>query len=167
MVMAALFASYTAVSQKLGLAFENGRIHGVVDGVALQMWFGAHSVHTVAVLTHNAPIELGVATKGLVAKVAEVFGSHSGSIGDAAFDAVFRVKAADTSRVATLLSPAARAALIEVASEHLHPAVDAHTVHLRRFSQSAISDDVQTIERDFREAARLARVLGDSFAQPQ
>jgi len=162
--MASLFSHYTAVSKKLGLAFENGRIHGVVDGVALQMWFGAHSVHTVAVLTRSAPIELGIATKGLVAKVAEVFGSHAGAIGDAAFDAVFRVKASDPARVAALLSPAARTALLQVATEHLHPAVDAHTVHLRRFSQSAISDDEQTIERDFREAARLARVLGESFA---
>ena len=163
MVMAALFTHYTAVSRKLGLAFEDGRIHGVVDGVVVQMWFGAHSVHTMGVLTRAAPIELGVATKGLVAKVGELFGSHSGAIGDAAFDAVFRVKASDPARVAALLSPAARAALLEVASEHLHPAVDAHTVHLRRFTQSAIADDEQTIERDFREAARLARVLGDSF----
>jgi hypothetical protein len=44
--------------------------------------------------------------------------------------------------------------------------VATRTVHLRRFSQSAISDHEQTIERDFREAARLARVLGESFRDP-
>jgi hypothetical protein len=163
MVMAALFSHYTNVSNKLGLAFEDGRIHGTVDGVPVQMWFGAHSVHTVAMLTRPAPIELGVATKGLVAKVAEVFGSHSGELGDAAFDKVFRVKAADPTRIAALLAPPARTALLEVASEDLHPAVDAHSVHLRRFSGSAVSDSEAVIERDFREAARLARVIGESF----
>ena len=30
MVMNALFANYTAVAQRLGLAWEDGRIHGVV-----------------------------------------------------------------------------------------------------------------------------------------
>ncbi len=163
MVMGALFSHYTAVSKRLGLAFEDGRIHGVVDGVPLQMWFGAHSVHTMAVLLRPAPIELSVATKGLVGKIAEIFGSHAGEIGDAAFDDVFRVKTSDVARVSALLTPAARKALLAVASEDLHPAVDAHSVHLRRFSSSAIDDSEAIIERDFREAARLSRVLGEAF----
>src|SRR5262245_5491812 len=158
MVMAALFAHYTAVSQRLGLAFEDGRIHGVVDGVSLQMWFGAHSVHTTAILVRPAPIELSVATKGLVTKVAELFGSHAGETGDAEFDAVFRVKTSDPARAAALLTPDVRKVLLEIASEDLHPAIDPHVVHLRRFSGSAISDSEATIERDLREAARLARV---------
>jgi hypothetical protein len=164
MVMAALFSHYTAVSQKLGLTFEEGRIHGAVDGVAVQMWFGAHSVHTLAVLVRAAPFELGIATKGLVAKAAELFGSHAGEIGDAEFDKVFRVKGADPAKVSALLTADARKALLEVASEELHPAVDAHSVHLRRFSGGAVSDSEIVIERDFREAARLSRVLGQSFS---
>lgn len=163
MVMSALFTHYTAVSRKLGLTFEDGRIHGAVDGVPLQMWFGAHSVHTVAVLLRPAPLELSVATKGLVAKVAELFGSHTGELGDADFDRVFRVKTADVARAAALLTPAARKALLEIASEDLHPAVDAHSVHLRRFSHGAVYDDEAVIERDFREAARLSKVLGQAF----
>lgn len=163
MVMAALFSHYTAVSQRLGLAFEDGRIHGVVDGVPLQMWFGGHSVHTVAVLIRSAPIEIGIATKGLVAKAAGLFGSHTGEIGDPEFDRVFRVKTADPARAAALLTPDARKALLEVASEELHPAVDSHSVHLRRFSHGAVYDNEAVIERDFREAARLSRILGQSF----
>lgn len=167
MGMEALFVHYAAVSKKLGLTFElkKGRIHGVVDGVPVQMWFGAHSVHTMGILQHPAPIELGIATKGLVAKVAELFGSHAGEIGDPDFDKVFSIKAADLARVASLLDSEARRALLEVASEELHPAVDGHSVHLRRFSGSAISDSEEIIERDFREAARLAVVLGDAFAR--
>jgi len=165
MVMASLFSHYTAVSQRLHLTFEDGRIHSVVDGVPLQMWFGAHSVHTVAVLLRPAPFELGIATKGLVDKAAELFGSHAGMIGDPAFDAVFRVKGADPARIAALLTPEVRAALLEVATEALHPAIDAHSVHLRRFSHGAAYDSEDVIERDFREAARLSRVLGAAFGR--
>ena len=165
MVMASLFAQYTNVSRRLGLAFEDGRIHGVLDGVPIQMWFGTHSVHTMAMLSQAAPFEIGIATKGLVEKAAELFGSHGGQIGDAAFDKVFRVKGTDPARLAKLLTPEARAALLEIASEDLHPAVDAHTVHLRRFSSGAAFDTEEVIERDFREAVRLARLLGAAFGR--
>ena len=47
--------------------------------------------------------------------------------------------------------------------EGLHPALDAHSVHLRRFSSSALDDGQVKIERDFREAARLARAVSNSF----
>jgi hypothetical protein len=166
MVMGVIFASYTAVSKRLGLAFEDGRIHGSVDGVPVQMWFGTHAVHVGALLLRPAPVDLSIATKGLIAKLGDLFGGHGGEIGDPAFDKVFAVKASNVAQVSTLLDPPARIALLEVAAEGLHPAVDAHSIHLRRFSSSALSDSEQVIERDFHEAARLARLLGDSFARP-
>ncbi len=164
-MMASLFASYTAVSKKLGLAFEDGRIHGVVDGVALQMWFGTHAVHVGALLLKPAPIDLSVVTKGLIGKLGSLFGGHSDQLGDPEFDKVFSVKASNVSQVAALFDPIARKALLEVAEAGYHPALDAHTLHLRRFSASAAADSEVDVERDFREAARLARILGESFAR--
>jgi hypothetical protein len=163
MLMGALFTNYAAVSKRLGLAAEHERIHGVLDGVSLQMGFGTHTVHVGALLPRPAPIELSIATRTLIGKLGELFGGHSGQLGDPAFDAVFSVKASSCSRVAALLNPEARHVLLELEKEGLHPAVDAHAIHLRRFSASAISDSEQTIERDFRQAARLARVMSHSF----
>lgn len=165
MVMKAIFASYTTASQRLGLAFEDGRIHGALDGVPVQMWFGTHAVHVGALLPRPAPFDLSVATKTLVSKLGDLFGGHGAGIGDAKFDETFAVKSSNAPRVAELLGDEARRALLDIAAEGLHPAFDAHSVHLRRFSASAASDSVETIERDFREAARLARVLGDSFGR--
>jgi hypothetical protein len=163
MVMNAIFANYTAAAKKLGLVWENGRIHGVVDGIALQMSFGAHSVHVTALLPVPASFELSVVTKGLIGKLADLFGGHAGALGDPELDKVFAVKASNVSRVATMLGPEARRTLLEIEKEGLHPAVDAHAVHLRRFSASAIDDGQDKVERDFREAARLARAVSDSF----
>ncbi len=163
MVMSAIFASYTAVAQKLGLAWEEGRIHGTVDGISLQMSFGAHSVHVTALLPTAASMELSVVTKGLIGKLADLFGGHTDALGDPELDRVFAVKASNVARAAGMLNPEARRALLEIEREGLHPAIDAHSVHLRRFSTSAIDDSEEKVERDFREAARLARVVSSSF----
>jgi hypothetical protein len=161
--MAALFTNYTAVSKRLGLAFEDGRIHGALDGILVQMGFGTYEVHVGALLPRPAPIDLSIATKTLIGKLGELFGGHSGQVGDAEFDAVFSVKATNVERAAALLNSEARQVLLELEREGLHSAVDAHSVHLRRFSASAIADSEQTIERDFRQAARLAQVVSRSF----
>lgn len=163
MVMNAIFANYTAVAQRLGLVWEDGRIHGIVDGIALQMSFGMHSVHVTALLPTPAPIELSVATKGLIEKLGDLFGGHGAALGDPELDKVFAVKATNVTRVAELLGPEARRALIEIEKEGLHPALDAHSVHLRRFSTSAADDGQDKVERDLREAARLARAVSNSF----
>ncbi|HEY8042519.1 MAG TPA: hypothetical protein VIF15_22110 [Polyangiaceae bacterium] len=161
--MSALFANYTAVSKRLGLAFEDGRIHGMLDGIALQMSFGTYAVHVAALLPRTAPLDLSIATKTLIGKLGDLFGGHSQRIGDPEMDKVFSVKASDVDRVAALLGPEARRALLDLEKEGLHPSVDAHSIHLRRFSASAIDDSQEKIERDFREAARLARVVSDAF----
>jgi hypothetical protein len=159
-----ILGNYKTVSERLGLTIQDGRIHGVIDGVPIQMWFGAHSTHTGALLPRPAPIDLSIVTKGLISKLGDLFGGHSGGIGDAEFDKVFSVKAADPVRVAGLLDPDARKALLEAAKEGLHPAVDPHSIHLRRFSQGGLADSEQVIERDFHEATRLAKIVGGSFA---
>ena len=158
-----LFVHYATVSKRLGLAFEEGRIHGVLDGVPLQMSFGTHSVHVTALLRHAAPVDVSIATKGLVEKLKELFGGHGDTIGEPALDAVFVFKTSNPSRLAQLLDPTTRLALLDAAALGLHPAVDSHSIHLRRFSSSAISDDEATIERDFRLAVKLARIISDSF----
>lgn len=163
MVMNALFANYTAVAHRLGLVWEDERIHGIVDGIALQMSFGMHAVHVTALLPTPASIELSVATKGLIGKLGDLFGGHADALGDPELDKVFAIKASNIVRVAQLLGPEARRALIEIEKEGLHPAIDAHSVHLRRFSTSALDDSQEKIERDFREAARLARAVSSSF----
>ncbi len=163
MVMTAIFANYTAVAHRLGLVWEDGRIHGIVDGVALQMSFGMHAVHVTAILPTPASMELSVATKGLIGKLGDLFGGHADTLGDPELDKVFAVKATNIGRVAQLLGPDVRRALIEMEKEGLHPAIDAHSVHLRRFSPSALDDSQDKIERDFREAARLARAVSNSF----
>lgn len=145
------------------LAHRLGRIHGIVDGIALQMSFGMHSVHVTALLPTPASIELSVATKGLIGKLGDLFGGHADALGDPELDKVFAVKATNIVAVAQLLGPEARRALIEIEKEGLHPAIDAHSVHLRRFSSSALDDSQDKIERDFREAARLARTVSKSF----
>jgi hypothetical protein len=164
MVLDALFANYTTVAHRLGLAWDNGRIHGIVDGVSLQMSFGMHAVHVVALLPTPAPTDLSVAPKGLIGKLDALFGGHAGELGDPDFDKIFAVKATNVERVAALLDSAVRRTLIEVEQEGLHPAVDAHAVHLRRFSSSALDDSQEKVERDFREAARLAQAVSASFA---
>ena len=163
MVMNAVFANYTTVAHRLGLVWEDGRIHGTVDGIALQMSFGMHAVHVTAILPTPASIELSVATKGLIGKLGDLFGGHALALGDPELDKVFAVKATNIVRVAQLLDPEARRALIEIEKEGLHPAIDAHSVHLRRFSSSALDDSEDKVERDFREAARLARSVSRSF----
>jgi hypothetical protein len=163
MVMSALFANYTAVSERLGLVFEDGRIHGVLDGVALQMSFGTYGVHVGALLPKAGPLELSVATKTLAGRLGELFGGHSQTIGDPEFDKVFSLKTSDARRAGALLGVDARRALLEIEKEGLHPSVDAHSVHLRRFSASAIADSQAKIERDFREVVRLARVVSAAF----
>ncbi len=165
MVMDFLLGNYKTVSARLGLTIEDGRIHGSVDGIPVTMWFGAHATHIAAFLSRPAPIDLGIATTSLLGKLADLFRSHDHGIGDETFDKTFSVKAGDPKQVAALLDPDARKALLEVAKEGLHPAVDAHTVHLRRFSQGGLADSEAQIERDFREATRLAKVLGASFAR--
>ena len=150
---------YTAVAQRLGLVWEEGRIHGI----ALQMSFGMHSVHVTALLPTPASIELSVAPKGLIGKLGDLFGGHGEALGDPELDKVFAVKAANVPRVAQLLGADARRALVEIEKQGLHPAIDAHSVHLRRFSTGALDDSQDTVERDFREAARLARAVSHSF----
>lgn len=159
-----LLGNYKTVADRLGLSVADFQITGVVDGVPLRMWFGSHSTHVAALLSRPANVEVGIATKGLVTSLKELFGSHSAGIGDANFDNVFSIRATDPSRVAALLDPDARRALLEVASESLHPAVDAHSIHLHRFSQGGV-DNPATIERDFHEAARLSKVISASFAR--
>jgi xanthine/CO dehydrogenase XdhC/CoxF family maturation factor len=164
MVMSAIFANYTAVAQRLGLVWEDGRIHGVVDGISLQMSFGAHAVRVTALLPTPASIDLSVATKGLIGRLGDLFGGHGDVLGDPELDKLFAVKATNTARVAQLLGVDARRALLEIEKEGLHPAIDAHSIHLRRFSTSALDDSQEKIERDFREAARLARAVSASFS---
>jgi hypothetical protein len=160
-----LLGNYKKVSARLGLTVEDGRIHGSVDGIPLQVWFGPHSTHIAALLTRPAPFDLSVATKGLIQKLGDLFGGHSDGLGDSHFDKVFSVKASDTSRVAALFGPEAKQALLQAESAGLHPAVDAHSIHLRRFSQGGLADSEQMIESDFRTAARIARVIGDSYSR--
>jgi hypothetical protein len=161
----ALLGNYKTVSARLGLTIEDGRIHGVVDGVPIQVWFGPHATHIAALLTRPAPIDLSIATKGLIGKLGELFGGHHDGIGDDVFDRAFSLKASNPSSVAALLSPDARRALLDAEKAGLHPAVDAHSLHLRRFSQGGLADSEQMIDGDLRTAARLARVVGESFGR--
>lgn len=159
-----LLGNYKKVADKLGLTIDGGytagrlRIYGIVDGVLCQQWFGAHSTHTSAQLLHPAPMELSVVTRGLLDKLAELFGKEHRRLGDPSFDDHLLVKCADVPRLGELLTPAVRAQLVELAKAGLHPAVDAHTVHLRRFSNGG-TDSEDVIERDFQETARLVRAL--------
>jgi hypothetical protein len=164
MLLDFLLGNYKKVSDRLGLVIDGDSIRGVLDGVPLQIWFGAHSTHLGALLPRPAPIELSIVTTSLTSKLADLFRGHSGGIGDEAFDKTFSVKAQDPARVAGILNPDARKALLEAAKAGLHPAVDPHSVHLRRFSQGGLADSEEMIEHDFREAVRLAKVLGESFA---
>ena len=66
-------------------------------------------------------------------------------------------------RVAQLLTPEARQALLQLEADGYHPALDATSIHLRRFSASVASDSEEKVEHDFRAAARLAKVVGASF----
>jgi len=165
-----LLGNYKTVSERLGLVIDGAvseghlRIHGAVDGVALEMWFGAHATHVRARLSSPAPIELSIVTTSLLAKLAHVFTGEHTALGDPQLDKTFSVKSGDPQRVASLLDSDARAVLLELADKSLHPAVDQESIHLRRFSQGGV-DSEEKIERDFREAARLAKVISASFAR--
>lgn len=54
--------------------------------------------------------------------------------------------------------------LLDLEDLGLHPAADAHSVHLRRFSNGG-TDSEPSIERHLRETAHLARVLGSAFTR--
>jgi len=158
-----LLGNYKTVANRLDLTVEGGQIHGVVQTVPLRIWFGPHATHIAALLSHPSQVELSLAAKGLVGKLTDFFGGHSGGIGDPEFDHEFSAKASDLSRVAALVDPDARKALLDAAKAGLHPAVDAHSVHLRRFSQGGLADSERMIESDIYCAAQLARVIGASF----
>jgi hypothetical protein len=161
--------NYKTVSERLGLTVEGGvsqghlRIYGIVDGVPVQMWFGPHATHTSAPLTLNAAVDVHIATRTLFGKVAGLFHDGHDRIGDERFDAQFAVKSTDLPRVAAALSTDVRNSLLEAADLGLHPVVDHHAVHLRRFSNGG-SDSAESIERHFHETARLARAMGGAFA---
>ena len=165
-----LLGNYKTVAARLGLTVDGGfsqghlRIVGVLDGVGVQMWFGSHATHTAAQLPYPPSIDFSVVTTSLMRRLAGLFGGGHATFGDAEFDKSFSVKSSDLSRLAAMFDADSRRVLIELAHEGLHPAVDPHTVHLRRFSNGGI-DSEQVIERDFRETARLAKVLATSFAR--
>jgi hypothetical protein len=160
-LMEFLLGNYKKVSDRLGLVVEDGRIHGAVDGVPLQVWFGAHATHIGALLTRPAPVDLSIAAKGVIAKLGDLFGGHTDGIGDAAFDKIFSVKSSNVSRLAALFDSEARQLLLEAEEAGLHPAVDANSIHLRRFSQGGLADSEPMIESDF----RTARIIGESFGR--
>ncbi|MEO8798698.1 MAG: hypothetical protein ABI551_12500 [Polyangiaceae bacterium] len=163
-----LLGNYKTVVARLGLTLDGAlglghvRIYGILDGIPIQMYFGPHSTHTTAPLTAVAPVDLSVATKGIFEKIASVFHERHQGLGDEAFDKVFSVESSDPKKVAALVDYGARKTLLELADEGLHPAFDAHAIHLRRFSNGG-SDSEASIERHFRETVRLARSLGAAF----
>jgi len=165
-----LLGSYEVVAEKLGLVIEGSvseghlRIHGAVDGVPLQMWFGSHATHVSAPLTTPAQLPLSVVTNSLMAKLGHLFGGDHVKLGDADFDKTFSVKTTDVDRLGALLDRDARGTLLELARAGLHPAIDQHTVHLRHWSSGG-TDAEANIERDFRQAARLTKVVSASFAR--
>ena len=164
-----LLGNYKTVAARLGLTIEGSfkeghlRIHGTFDGFPVEMWFGPHATHTKAQLPAPAPLDLSIVTTSLFQKLAHLFTNHT-TLGDPAFDKTFSVKCEDLPRLAALLDAGARSALHELADERLHPQVDRQSVHLRRFSNGG-SDSEKVIERDFQEAARLARAIAASFAK--
>jgi hypothetical protein len=165
-----LLGNYKAVSANLGLTIDGGvslgqlRIYGIVDGVPVQLWFGPHSTHATAPLTMPANFEFDITTRSLFGKIAGLFHEGHDRTGDEHFDKTIAVKSSDMARLTTALDPVVKKALLEMADLGLHPAANAHTVHLRRFSSGG-SDSVESIERHIRETSRLARVLGGAFAQ--
>jgi hypothetical protein len=164
-----LIGNYKLVATRLGLTIDGGvtdgnvRVHGVIDDVPLQMWFGVHATHVAAELATPAPLELSIVTTTLIGKLEHLFGDHT-MLGDAEFDKHFSVKSPDVPRLATLLDDATRKMLLEIAHEGLHPAVDQRHVHLRRWSAGGMDGEAK-IERDFHAAARLAKVVSASFAR--
>jgi len=163
MVMDALFVNYIAVSQRLGLSFEHGRTHGTLDGIALQMSFGTYAVFIAALLPNTAPVDVSIATKTLIGS------SEISSAVTRARSVTLRSTRCSRSRPRTSHGSPRSSARRRDARSSISERRDcthrsnAHAVHLRRFSASAIDDSQQTIERDLREATRLARVIGDSF----
>jgi hypothetical protein len=164
-----LLGHYKPVLARLGLTIDghmtegNVRVHGTLDGVPLQMWFGSYAMHIEARLKTPAPLALSIVTTTLIGKLEHLFGEHT-TLGDAEFDKHFSVKSPDLPRLATLLDEPSRKVLLEVAREGLHPAVDQKSVHLRRWSRGGMDDPV-VIERDFHEAVRLANAVSASFAR--
>lgn len=164
-----LLGNYKTVSARLGLTVAGGvslghlRIFGIVDGVPVQMWFGPHSTHASAPLTMNAALDVHIATRSLFGKIAGLFRDGHDKIGDDHFDKTFASQSTDLPRVAAALTADTKKALLEAADLGLHPVVDQHSVHLRRFSNGG-SDSEESIERHFRETARLARTMGGAFA---
>jgi hypothetical protein len=95
-------------------------------------------------------------------RLAHLFTGEHVALGDPQLDRAFVVQAADLSRVAALLDTDARAVMIALARDGLHPAIDANAVHLRRFGHGA-SDAEAKLEHQLRETARLARVIGAAY----
>jgi hypothetical protein len=161
-----LLGNYKTVSAQLGLTIDGGvtqdhlMIHGTVDEVTVEMWFGNHATHTRARLPHHAPIALRIATRGWLARL---FGRRS-DLGAPDVDRRFSLTAEDRHRVAMLLTDDARGVLLEIAKLRLHPIVEQDQVRLRMFSNGG-GDKPEKIVRELRETARLARSIDACFAR--
>jgi hypothetical protein len=158
---------YRRVGAKLGLGSEGDlpsgtfRVFGTFEGVPVQMYFVTDAVCTAAGYAARPELGLHVATKGVLRKLANLFGSGHGPLGDETFDKVFSVKANDLAQAAQVLRPDLRTALLELAGQDTHPAIDDQWVRMWRYTSAAWEPE-ETIEYDLVAVARVGRLLTDA-----
>lgn len=161
--------NYRNVAARHGLKFElkagTVQVHGTIDGWPVLLYFGTHAVYTASVWRAPAGVEVRVATKGLLAKLADLLGAGHRPLGDPELDKVFAVKAKDAAFVAKLLVPELRAELLRLAADGLHPSIHDRETRIWRFTNSAVWDTEEAIEHDILGATSLARTVSEAFAQ--
>jgi hypothetical protein len=129
--------------------------------VPVQMHFVTDAVCPAAGCAARPELGLHVATKGVLRRLANLFGSGHMPLGDETFDKVFAVKANDLVEAAQVLRPDVRSALRELAGQDTHPAIDDQRVRMWRYTSAAWEPE-ETIEFDLRAVARVGCLLTDA-----
>jgi len=110
---------------RIGWAYVDWpRVDGHVDGVPVAIELMEHDgdVHATAVIaTLQAPLRghLEVTREGMLTSLLKLFGAQDIAMGDAPFDAAFRVTASSEDLARTLLTPAARAEMLKLSCRWL------------------------------------------------
>jgi hypothetical protein len=166
-----VYEHYRQLARDLGLAMTPSdpgaltfsiELRGTVDGRPVQL---TRSVGKAAFLTVRTPLlpaldlGLGLSRTGMLTGLLDLIGVEDMIIGDAAFDAEFAIRADESPRVATLLTPRLRAELFAVRARSF-------SLTDREFSSmhDVLDEDRQRLEQALREAIRVAQAFDEARA---
>ncbi|MBK9001169.1 MAG: hypothetical protein IPM35_36065 [Myxococcales bacterium] len=168
-----VYAEYHQLADELGLRMptEPGMmtlafsLFGELEGqpVTLRRLCGSGArVDITSPLRPHLDLGFGLTRAGAFSKVSEWLGAHDIQTGDAAFDAAFTVRGDEPARVLALLTPEVRSAIASIGVADFELS-DAEYSCGHRVTMGG-DESVETLARELREAARMARAVAEAHA---